>query len=139
MHEALRRKKAMAAVSEVGAEALLVTHPADVRYLTGFTGSNGAVAVAGRRAVLFTDGRYNTQAKAEVEGVRVVIGPKAAALLALEWLVANKVTRCCFDPSQMAVATFEKLRKALPGDLRRKFLVPAAGLVAKLRELKDAD
>ena len=40
----------------------------DVRYLTGFTGSSGAVALAGGRAALFTDGRYTTQAKAEAAG-----------------------------------------------------------------------
>ncbi len=68
--------------------ALLVTHAPDVRYLSGFTGSSGAVALAGGRAALFTDGRYTAQAKAEVEGLRVVIDKRSPGVQAAEWLVA---------------------------------------------------
>ena len=56
----------------------MVTHEPDVRYLSGFTGSSGAVALVGGRAALFTDGRYTTQAKAEAEGLRVVIDKRRA-------------------------------------------------------------
>src|ERR1019366_7018284 len=76
----LRRKRATAAARAAGVEALLVTHLPDVRWLSGFTGSNGAVVLdsgrkglAAGRAVLFTDGRYTTQAKAEAAGMKVVI------------------------------------------------------------------
>ena len=61
----------MQAAVDAGADALVVTHAPDVRYLSGFTGSSGAVALAGGRAALFTDGRYTTQAKAEAQGVKV--------------------------------------------------------------------
>ena len=49
---------------------MLVTHLPDVRYLCGFTGSNAALVLAGGRAVLFTDGRYTAQAKAEAAGTQ---------------------------------------------------------------------
>lgn len=124
---------------EAGADSLLVTHGADVRWLSGFTGSNGALALFGGRSVLFTDGRYTTQAKAEAPDLRVVVGKKAAASLALEWLVARGATRCAFDARNTSVAAFETMRKALPKELgtaRRSFFVPTEALIARLREIK---
>jgi Xaa-Pro aminopeptidase len=138
MSEVERRKKALRAAVGTGAEALLVTHLPDVRYLSGFTGSNGAVVLVGKRAVLFTDGRYTTQAKAEAKGVRVVIGKKAAALEALEWMAAQGLKQTAFDPAHVSVAEMERLRKAVPGPVRRKFFSAAENLVAKIREVKDA-
>ena len=62
---------------------MLLTHAPDVRYLSGFTGSAGAVALAGSQAALFTDGRYTAQAKSEARGLRVVVDKKPATVLAL--------------------------------------------------------
>ena len=81
VNEAARRKRAREAAGRSGVDGLLLTHLPDVRYLTGFTGSNGAVALMDGRAALFTDGRYTTQATAEAQGVRVVISKKAAGWL----------------------------------------------------------
>lgn len=128
----------MQSARAVGAEALLITHAPDVRYLTGFTGSNGAVALAGGQAALFTDGRYSAQARAETRGLRVIVDKKPAAVLAVEWLVKRRVNRCAFEAEQTSVATLETLRKIVPAGLRRKYFVATEGLVAKLRQVKDA-
>lgn len=125
-----------AAVAE-GADALLVTHGPDVRYLSGFTGSSGAMALTRGGAVLFTDGRYTAQAKAEAAGLRVVIGKKAPGLLATEWLAGRGATRCAFDAGVTTVAQLEAMRKVLPGAQRRSFFTATQGMVARLRELKD--
>jgi Xaa-Pro aminopeptidase len=122
----------------VGADGLLVTHSPDVRYLSGFTGSNGAVALAGGHAALFTDGRYTAQAKAETRGLRVIVEKKPAAQLAVEWLSKQGVRRCAFDAGQTSVDALEKMRKAVPTEVRRKFFLATDGLVAKLRQIKDA-
>ena len=143
MNEASRRVRTLAAAKTAGVDALLVTHAADVRYLTGFTGSNGAVALAGKRAVLFTDGRYTTQAREEAAGVRIVIAKKSAAAAAAKWLAAQDMARCGFDSAQTSVAELERLRKALPEGQtaaeRRKYFKAADGLVARIREVKDTD
>src|ERR1700729_1738293 len=97
-----RRKKAVAAAKAAGGDAQLVTHLPDVRWLCGFTGSNAALILVGgkkgsrasQRPVLFTDGRYTTQAKAEAAGTEVVIAPKSALTAACEWLTAAGVRRC---------------------------------------------
>src|SRR6202789_990718 len=139
MREKARRKRAMQAALRAGAEALLVTHAPDVRYLSGFTGSSGAVALVGGRAALFTDGRYTTQAKAEAEGLRVVIDKRAPGVQAVEWLAAAGVKKCAFDAGQTTVAALDAMRKALPGGVRRSFLVATDGLVARIRQVKDED
>ena len=47
---------------------LLVTKPVNVRYLTGFSGSYGALLLLHDRTIFFTDRRYEQQAAAEVPG-----------------------------------------------------------------------
>jgi Xaa-Pro aminopeptidase len=139
MNELKRRRAATRAAETAGVDGLLVTHPADVRYLSGFTGSSAALALAGGRAVLFTDGRYRTQAKEEAKGLRVVVEQKPAAALAVAWLEEAGVDRCGFDSAQTSVAELERIRKALPAEKRRGFLIGVEGLIAKLREVKDAE
>ena len=55
-------------------DALVVSYPANVRYLTGFSGSSGLLLVTGKGAVFITDFRYQTQAAEEIGPLaRVVI------------------------------------------------------------------
>jgi Xaa-Pro aminopeptidase len=129
----------MKAALEAGADALLVTHGPDVRYLSGFTGSSGAVALVGGRAALFTDGRYTTQAKTEAQGLKLVIDKRAPGVQAAEWLAAAGVKKCAFDAGQTTVAALEGMKKALPGSVRRSFFVATDALVARIRQVKDAD
>ncbi len=64
-----RLGRAVEALADRSIDALLVSHLANVRYLTGFTGSSGIVLITGAEVVLFTDGRYEVQAAAEVGDV----------------------------------------------------------------------
>jgi Xaa-Pro aminopeptidase len=141
-----RRKRAAAAAKVAGVDALLVTHLPDVRWLCGFTGSNAALVVGAGLggARLFTDGRYTAQAKAEAAGVRVVIAAaRPAAVAACEWMAEAGVRRCGFDGTQTTVAVLEVMRKAVAGALTAKatrgLFFDVGPLVAKLREVKDAD
>ena len=133
-----RKRRAAAAAKDTGVGGLLVTHLPDVRYLCGFTGSNAALVLAGARAVLFTDGRYTGQAKAEAMGTKVVIAFKPAVVAACEWMAAAGVRRCGFDPAQTTVAALETMRKSVPVKVRRGMFVPVGSLVARMREVKDS-
>jgi len=134
-----RRKRAAAQAKAAGVDALLVTHLPDVRWLCGFTGSNAALVLpAGRRAVLFTDGRYTAQAKAEAAGIQVVIAAKSAAIAACECLATAGVKRCGFDDGNTTVAALKHMRAAVPASLRRKLFEPVGALVSMLRWVKDA-
>src|SRR5256885_16352613 len=86
-----RKRRLQAALAESNLDALLVTHLPNVRYLCGFTGSAGALLIAERAATFFTDGRYRTQARAEVAGVRIVIARKTPLLAAAEFLAASRI------------------------------------------------
>ena len=129
----------MVAARAAGVDALLVTHLPDVRYLCGFTGSNAALVLTGNRSVLFTDGRYTAQARAEAAGTRVVIAKKPALAAACEWVAAAGVKRCGFDAAQTTVAALDVMRKAVPAKLRRSLFHAAGSPVARLREVKDAE
>lgn len=139
MNFRVRKTRAARAAKKAGVDGLLVTHLPDVRYLCGFTGSNAAFALSGGKAVLFTDGRYTAQAKAEITGTRVVIVKKSAVTAACEWLVEAGVKRCGFDAGQTTVALLESMRQAVPAKVRRGMFVPIQPLIAKLREVKDPD
>jgi Xaa-Pro aminopeptidase len=135
-----RKRRVAAAARRAGADAILITHLPDVRYLCGFTGSNAALLLAGNRLTLFTDGRYTTQAQAEVDGARIVIVvEKSAALAACEQAVEQGIAHCAFDLATTSMAAFDLLKTAVPAKLRKSFFVPTSGIVAGLREIKDED
>lgn len=133
----VRQKRALAQLT-TGQDGLLVTHPPDIRYLSGFTGSAGALVLQGGKATLYTDGRYTAQAKAEAVGTRVVIVPKGVLAAACEGAVAAGVKQCGFDASITTVAALDGMRKAIPAKVRRSFFAPSGPVVAGLREVKDA-
>jgi len=132
-----RKTKAARAAKAAKVDGLLITHLPDVRYLCGFTGSNAALVLVGGRAVLFTDGRYTAQAKAEAAGTRVVIAKKSAVAAACEWIAEAGIKRCGFDAAQTTVAALESMRQAVPAKLRRGMFVTVDPLVARLRQIKD--
>jgi Xaa-Pro aminopeptidase len=124
---------------------LLITHPADVRWLCGFTGSSGALAVTRRAMRLFTDGRYTVQAAEETEGsgTKVEIVPSAPAVAALQWLAAQPTNdvpaQVAFDSAHTSVAELDRLKSELPSKLRARLLKGQRSLIEPLRQLKDED
>src|SRR5271170_7510048 len=58
-------------------DALLISHLPNIRYLCGFTGSAGLLLVEETGSVFVTDVRYDTQAREEVKGAKVIIARKA--------------------------------------------------------------
>jgi Xaa-Pro aminopeptidase len=128
-------------LTKAGLHGLLVTHLPDLRYLSGFTGSSAALAVTRRSARLFTDGRYKTQATAEVSAAQVEIVASSPSVAAVQWLAAQPgVEFAGFDPTQTTVANLARYRAALPARLRRNFLSAlAAPLIMPLRQIKDED
>ena len=115
-------------------DALVVGFAPNVRYLTGFTGSNGLVVILPGRAVFFTDPRYRIQAGQEVGcQVRVAAGailPRVGALLR-----SAGSRRIGFEKSRMSVEAFQTLKDALP---MRSSLEPVAGWIENQRMVKSA-
>jgi Xaa-Pro aminopeptidase len=107
-------------------EPLLVTNPANVRYLVGFESSNAALLVEPERARLFTDFRY-AQAGRAVEGVELV-ETKRSLLADLAELLEGKLA---FEADDLRYSGYETLTG---GGLD---LVPRRELVEWLRAVKD--
>ncbi|MGB9404254.1 MAG: Xaa-Pro peptidase family protein [Candidatus Acidiferrales bacterium] len=118
------------------ADAILVSHLPDVRYLCGFTGSNAVLLVTANSATLFTDGRYTIQAKDEVVDARVQIGRGSILAQAGVQLARGRGRqRVLYSPGQFSVAQFEQVRKAAGGKVRWQ---ASQGLVDEMRAVKDA-
>jgi len=117
-------------------EALLVTDLVNVRYLTGFTGSNAALLIHtdGDDASRFcTDGRYDTQSAAEVPDLERVIDRGGAVVLARS-AADLIVTRLGFESDVVTVDQHEALVDAAG---RAVLLHRTPGLVGRLRLVKD--
>ncbi|TQN43281.1 Xaa-Pro aminopeptidase [Blastococcus colisei] len=106
--DALRRVAA-----ERGLDAVLVTNLLNVRYLTGFTGSNGVLLVHASGADLFgTDGRYTTQAQTQVPGVEVLVDRATVAGIARE-AVRRGAGRLGYESHDLTVDGLAQLEKVL--------------------------
>jgi Xaa-Pro aminopeptidase len=126
----LRRRLAAAEL-----DAMLITDLVNVRYLSGFTGSNAAllIRVDDEIPVLATDGRYLTQAAQQAPDADIVIERACAPHLAGS-AAAGGIRRLGFESHVVTVDGHTLLAKAA-GDVE---LVRAAGAVEALREVKDA-
>lgn len=120
-------------MEEAGLDALLVTHPPNIRYLTGFTGSAAMLLVEADRTVLLTDARYAIQAPAETAGQCDVRIEPASVWEGLKATLADRPpARLGCEPDHLTLGAAERLRNfPVPA------LAPVPGLVEGLRVVKD--
>ncbi len=128
-----RADRVSARLADRQLDALLVTGMANVRYLTGFTGST-AYAVVGPAVRRFvTDFRYVERARGEVRDFDREQGPsQLLGALAEGW--PDGAVRLGFDEADVSVRTYERLRELLP---QRVELVAATGVVEAERAVKE--
>jgi Xaa-Pro aminopeptidase len=114
-------------------DSLLVSNLVNVRWLTGFTGSNGAAVVTRDRRLFLTDFRYTEQAEEQVDAAfeRLPAGRDLVGDLA-----SQLTGRAGFDDGHMSVATHRKLQDTVADGVQ---LVAAGGAVEELREVKDGE
>ncbi|MDX6633329.1 MAG: Xaa-Pro aminopeptidase [Solirubrobacterales bacterium] len=121
-------------IAERELDLLLVTKLVNVRYLTGFGGTNGiCVAGAGER-LFFTDFRYTQRARDELDG-GWELAPADRDLLPA--IVAGFRGRVGFDDADLSVRQHAKLAE-LVAEQDGVELVPAGGLVEIVRRVKDS-
>ena len=113
---------------------LLVMHPANWYYLSGFSGEAGALLLLRRGPVLVTDGRFTAQAKGETSGIRVVAQKGSLTASVGAWLKTQRRSRIGFDASQLTVAQLRALRAAAG---RKVQWIAASGAVEALRARKE--
>ena len=132
--ETARRGRLLAGLEERGLGALIVTDLANVRYLTGYVGSNG-IAVLGREGgVLLTDSRYAVSAREQVSGVEVVVGSRdLLADVAARAPQAADGGRIGVEAENLTIARHERLVERMDGIV----VEPTRGIVEDLRILKE--
>jgi Xaa-Pro aminopeptidase len=155
MDHAGRLRRLRSGLEENELDWLVVTHLPNIRYLCGFTGSAAVLLVGdpgsvNSGSVLFTDGRYRTQAKAELKGanvkhVKIVIASKSPLVAAGEWLAGQErkstsgtlaSTLVGIEAEAITAGMRDRLASALKGKARLRSAPP---LVERARMVKDAD
>lgn len=131
---AVRRSLLGSSLADANLDVLVVSSSANIRYLSGFTGSNAVLLVAPSGSLLLTDPRYEIQARTEVDcPVRVVRKSLWAALPTL--LVRRPWKSIGIEPGQLPVEQYHALQAQLP--LGRS-LEPAPPLVERARTVKSS-
>jgi Xaa-Pro aminopeptidase len=127
-----RRERLRQRARDAGVDAVLVTRLVNVRYLTGFTGSNGVLLVAADGTdVLCTDGRYTLQAKDQAPDVELLIERASAVALAGR-AAADGIGRLGFESHDVTVDLHRTLAERAGGEL-----VSIHRAVEDLRAVKD--
>jgi len=114
-------------------DGMLLAAPANVRYLTGFTGSNGALLALPGETIFFTDPRYAIQSSREIScRTRVCKGPILTAVAAM--VSAKRIRRLGFERAHLSYDGFDKLRTNMPVNTS---LEPVSGWLEAHRMLKS--
>jgi Xaa-Pro aminopeptidase len=146
--EAARVERLAAELRERELDLLLVSTPLNLRYLTGFTGSNGLALIAAEPEAtqrFFTDFRYEQQSAVQVPELferKIATGELLEAAVHSLAGTAVGAGRLGFDDAALTVkqhARLETLLKDAAGSGQSWRLVACGGVVEELREVKDAD
>ncbi|TMM01986.1 MAG: aminopeptidase P family protein [Actinobacteria bacterium] len=122
-------------VRERELDLLLVTELVNVRYLTGFTGTNAAALVGPEQRTFLTDFRYLSQSAEEVPDWDRQIASNDLLAGVARAVPEGVELRIGFDDAHLAVKSHEHLRELVRDDVE---LVAAGGVVEDLRAIKDA-
>lgn len=121
-------------MKEQGIEALLITHPVNRRYLTGFTGTAGVVLITGSEQILITDFRYVIQVREQAPHMTLVEHQGAIYQTVGEECQKLGIETLSFEQEHLTFAEFLQLKEAV-GQIK---LLPTSGIVKELRMVKEA-
>ncbi len=122
------------ALAKTGVDALLVSQPEDRAYLSGFSGSAGALLISQECALIATDFRYYEQVGIECPEYTLVKVATTPADVLPGMLAGANVRRLAFQADHATFADVQSWSKAAP----ETEWVPVKGLVTELRAIKDA-
>ena len=122
--------------AELKIDALLVSAPPNIRYLSGFTGDNGLLLLTPESQTLFTDPRFTIQASEECT-CAVKIAPRGPIdPYAVEAIQRKKLKRVGFEATRMIYDVHRRLKEALPLGTTLK---PIGPVIEGLRMIKSKE
>ncbi|MFH1038483.1 MAG: Xaa-Pro peptidase family protein [PVC group bacterium] len=134
---AVRLEKIRKSFRSRSLDSILISGKENIYYLSGFTGADSWLLIAGNRSFLITDFRYREQAEAEVapmcETRERSAGSLAAAVAGL--CRELRLRRIGCEEHRLSCADFRRLQKELGG----RELLPAGPRVENLRMIKDPE
>jgi Xaa-Pro aminopeptidase len=128
-----RRRDVAGRLPEHKVDALLVTSPANVRYLSDFAGSNGLILLTPTETHFFTDPRYAIEASRNITGtVHVVKGPMIAGVAAV--IKRKRLRKIGFESAWLHYDEYARLKEQLP---LAASLHPVGRIIEERRMLKS--
>jgi Xaa-Pro aminopeptidase len=134
-----RLRKLRKLIAEKGLDALLISQPENLRYLSGFTGSSGWLLISGQSAILATDFRYVEQAKEESPDFEIIQIKQELH----DWLPGLVFDlgwhKLGFEANLISYNGYQKLGEAIQAKQINLELVPTTGIVEHLRSIKEPE
>jgi len=134
-----RLRKLQTSITEKGVDALLLSQPKNLLYISGFTGSSGWLLISGQNAILATDFRYVEQAKVESPDFEI-IQTKQGLRDWLSGLISDLGWhKLGFEANFISYEGYQKLSEAITTKQVNLELVPTTGIVEQLRSIKEPE
>lgn len=127
-----RIEKLRALMKKAIIDAYLVTSPANLRYLTNFTGTAGMALITLDQAFFITDFRYIEQASEQIQGMTIIQHQGDIVSELLKLMESESVNVLGLEDAVMTYADYSIFEEVIDAEL-----APASGLIEKLREQKD--
>ena len=108
-----RRRALSARLPELKIDALLVSSPANVRYLTGYAGSNGVLLLTKGESHFFTDPRYALEASQQIT-CKVHIEKKPLLIAAAAIVKRKRLKKIGFESAWLRYEDYIKVKEDLP-------------------------
>lgn len=115
-------------------DAIIITSPVNRRYISGFTGSAGAVVISLNDARFITDFRYTEQAEAEALDFKIIEHKETIESEINNQLKMMKALRVGFEKEYTTYGQYETYQKVFDATL-----IPISGLIEELRLIKTPE
>ncbi|RKX20759.1 MAG: Xaa-Pro dipeptidase [Candidatus Zixiibacteriota bacterium] len=129
-----RIKLACLLIKKKKLDVLIVSRLSNVRYLCGYSGSNGMLVIAPPKAYFLTDFRYKVQARKEVKNCQVVIAERELIGEFVKLQCFRKKVKVGFESAFMTVKMCDKIKELIP----KANMVPVSNIIESLSVVKDA-
>lgn len=120
-------------------DAILLTHAADIAYLTNFGGHDSVALVTANAVTVITDGRYEEEVATNAPQARAIIRTKTLTEAVAAALTRLRLSRVGFETNFVTFGFIEGIKRQLRADGNSIKLQPLPDLMLTLRRVKDAD
>ncbi len=134
-----RLRRLRVSIEDKGLDAILVSQPQNVRYLSGFTGSSGWLIISEQNAVLATDFRYTQQAKGESPDFQIIQIKQQLHDWLPDIISDFGWHKLGFEANSVSYDSHRKLHKAIKTNQVNLKLIPTNGIVEQLRSIKEPE